>query len=177
MDLRKGWRLGTVIAATALVTAGTQYAVASSGDDAGTEAQTTVSAALGAQRVVVVREDAASTSSSTSFATLASAPVTIPAGQRGLLVARFSAESLCSGSTGWCSVRILVDGTEMVPQSGTDFAFDSPGDTWESHAVERVWSGTAAGTHTVTVQQAVVAGATSLRLDDWVFDVAYWRQA
>jgi hypothetical protein len=93
------------------------------------------------------------------------------------MVAHFSGEALCGGTSGYCSVRILIDGTEMIPNSGTDFAFDSPGDSWESHAMERTWSGATAGTHTFTLQRAVVGSASSFRLDDWVFDVQYWRQA
>jgi hypothetical protein len=141
----------------------------------GTDAQSTVSANKGAKRIVAVREDAASSTSSGSYVNLTSASVTIPTGT-GLMVAHFSSEALCSGSTGWCSARILIDGTEMVPQSGTDFAFASPGASYASNAMERTWNGAGAGTHTFTVQYAVVAGASTFRLDDWVFDVQYWKQ-
>src|SRR5688500_10048119 len=33
--------------------------------------------------------------------------VTVPAGERRMLLARFSAESACGGATGWCPVRIV----------------------------------------------------------------------
>ncbi len=176
MPHRKVLRLAVALTATALVGAGAQQALASGGDN-GSLVPSPASASLGAQRIVAVRESVASTTSSTTYVTLTSASVTIPSGQRGLMVAHFSGESLCGGTSGYCSLRILIDGTEMVPNSGTDFAFDSPGDSWESHAMERTWSGAAAGTHTFTLQRAVVGSASSFRLDDWVFDVQYWRQA
>jgi hypothetical protein len=140
---------------------------------------TTVTANMAARRITAVREDIASTTTSTTFVTLATASITIPSGQSGLITAQFTGESLCNGSGGWCSVRLLIDGTEMVPQSNTDFAFDSPGTTndWESHTVERTWSGAAAGAHTISLQWAVISGATSFRVDDWVLDVEFWRQS
>ena len=60
---------------------------------------------------------------------------------------------------------------ELNPRSGTDFAFDAPGDTWESHAIERTSPYLPAGRYRVKVQAGVVAGATSLRLDDWTLAV------
>jgi hypothetical protein len=100
----------------------------------------------------------------------------IPAGQRRMIDARFTAESLCSGG-GWCSVRIVVvrpNGglLELNPQSGTDFAFDSGAgaDNWESHAIERTSSYLPAGNYRVKVQAGTV-GANTLRLDDWTFAV------
>jgi hypothetical protein len=173
MKLGKKFRtaaLTTVIAVIGVMAV--QQAFAASD---GSNAQSTVSATKGAKRITAVREDAASSTTSTSFVTLSTASVTIPAGT-GLMVAHFSGEALCGGSSGWCSVRILIDGTEMVPQSGTDFAFAAVGNNFNSSAVERTWQGAAAGAHTFTLQYAVTAGATSFRLDDWVFDVEYWRQ-
>ena len=107
----------------------------------------------------------------------ATTTITVPRGTRRAIDARFSAESQCTGSGGWCSVRVLLirpNGTsiELNPRSGTDFAFDSAGsDNWESHAIERTSSFLGAGTYRVKVQAGVVAGASSLRLDDWTFAV------
>lgn len=85
--------------------------------------------------------------------------------------ARFSAESLCQGA-GWCAVRIIYSSnggvwTELAPQSGTDFAFDSDGDLWDEHSMERS-SATylPAGTIRVFVQ-AMRVSATAFRLDDY----------
>lgn len=90
---------------------------------------------------------------------------------RTVIDARFSAESLCQGG-GWCSVRIIYSSnggpwTELAPQSGVDYAFDSDGDLWDQHSVERS-SGVylPAGTISVVVQ-AMRVSATAFRLDDY----------
>jgi hypothetical protein len=107
--------------------------------------------------------------------------VTIAAGTVRMLDVRFAGESTCTGSTGHCSVRIVIvaaDGTvtELDPASGPDFAFDSAlgGDNWESHAMERTSRLLSAGTYRVQVQARVVS-ATSLRLDDWTLAVEVIR--
>ena len=86
----------------------------------------------------------------------------------GIVLARFSAESACRGSSGgWCSVRLLIDGQEMTPAVGSDFAFDSPTAAgFASHSMDRS-AVVQAGTHTVQIQYEVVGSATSVRLDDW----------
>ncbi|HEU0303854.1 MAG TPA: collagen-like protein [Gaiellaceae bacterium] len=115
-----------------------------------------------------------SSTSSTSFVDLAGAEETIavPTGETARLYVWFTAESICT-ATGWCSVRIIVDGTEIEPASGTDYAFDSgpsTTDEWEGHALARVSATLGAGSHVVKVQGAVV-GAGSLTLDDWALVV------
>lgn len=97
----------------------------------------------------------------------------IPA--RRIITGEFSAESQCQGG-GWCSIRILYSRnggplTELAPQSGTDYAFDSDGDQWDQHTVKRssaTW--VPAGTIRVVVQAQRV-GAASWRLDDYHFTV------
>ncbi|MCW2767053.1 MAG: hypothetical protein JWO11_3012 [Nocardioides sp.] len=102
-----------------------------------------------------------------------SVAVTVPPGG-GRILATFSAESACYGSSSYCNVRILVDGTEMDPVVGTDFAFDSTDNntetsgSWESHSTQRYSANLAPGSHTVTVQAAVTGATTSFRLDDGV---------
>ena len=135
---------------------------------------------LGAQRLVTVSHDAAKTTSSTSFQPVTGATIDVPAGTTARLVARFSAESQCNGgpSGNWCSVRILVDGTEMLPQSGLDFAFDSVGSSngfYQSLSMDRTSEVLSPGTHTVTVQWAVTNGSTVFRLDDYQLTVEEWR--
>lgn len=106
------------------------------------------------------------------------ASVTIPGGMNAYILARFTAESACTGPGGWCSVRIVIvhpNGVleELDPVVGTDFAFDTPeagqpnAFDYESHSVERSSRGLVAGTYRLKVQAGVVAGASSLRLDDW----------
>lgn len=98
--------------------------------------------------------------------------VTIPDGTSRLIDARFTAESQCTGGS-WCSVRIVTINnatgaiTELYPQTGTDFAFDSPSDNWEGHAIERNSRlFLPAGSYRVQVQSAKVGAATVFRLDD-----------
>jgi hypothetical protein len=136
-------------------------------------------------KVKVLRETAAQTTTSTSFVNLpgASTTITVPAGQKALILARFSAESNCSGGTvdDWCSARIMVGGSEGGPASGSDFAFDSVDSSetaacaadecgWESHSMDRSRGPLGPGTYKVKVQWRVVqfgGSAPTFRLDDW----------
>ncbi len=126
----------------------------------------------------------ATSTSSTSYVELptASAAITVPAGAAATLFISFSAESACSGAAGYCTARVVLDGNEVTPVAGDDFAFDSTDGgsegtgSWESHAIQRVATGVAAGAHTVTVQYAVTNAAATLRLDDWGFTVLALRQ-
>jgi hypothetical protein len=117
----------------------------------------------------------ATTSTFTAMANLQQT-VTVPAGGQRRLVATFSGESVCVGGAGpgWCSLRILVDGVELTPNVGSDFAFDSTdGGTegsasLESHSIQRFSANLAAGPHTVTVEASVQGAATSFGVDDMV---------
>ncbi len=97
---------------------------------------------------------------------------------RTILDARFSAESLCQGSSGWCSVRVIYSNnngpwTELAPASGTDYAFDSDGGLWDQHTVERSSAlYLPAGTTRVWVQ-AMRVGSTTFRLDDYHLAVGF----
>jgi hypothetical protein len=133
---------------------------------------------------VVTREDAASTSSSTSFVTIpgATALVSVTDGS-DLIMARFSAESACYNSTAntsgnWCSVRLMLKNrqtgamTELYPASGLDFAFDSTNAgaegaaSWESHSMDRsIRVGN--GSYYVVAERATTSTQVTFRLDDW----------
>ncbi len=124
---------------------------------------------------------APATTTSTSFVNLAGATETIavPTGETARIYAIFSAESFCTGgASDFCGVRITVDGNELNPAVGTDYAFDSTdnGDetaqSWESHAIARSSETLAAGNHAIQVQIRATTGAT-LRLDDWALVI--WR--
>jgi hypothetical protein len=160
-SLSRGRRVGLLGAiAVALVGVGVAsgVAVAASTGHSGTSIT----------RVAVTTQNAAAVFTSSTYTTVGTVGIFATAGQ--FVDARFTAESSCSGAgTGWCSVRILIDGVEAEPVSGTDFAFDDAGAStaFESHSVERVRSVTTSGTHTVTVQAASVLTALSFRLDDW----------
>lgn len=110
--------------------------------------------------------------------------VSVPSGSTRLLVANFTAESVCDGTSGnWCSVRIVARKSgsttkyEFYPRVvGPDyFGFDSPDGggsmtDWESHAISRARS-FPSGTWYVSVEASVVGSGTSLRLANWFFSV------
>jgi hypothetical protein len=138
------------------------------------------------ERVAIARETSATTSSSTSFVDIPGAAVSVfvPSGSSKLIMARYSAESACSGGTGsqYCSVRIVARNsatgaiTELQPASGLDFAFDSTdagretASSWESHSMDRS-NRLGAGSYTIRAQRAVTSSATAFRLDDWSLTV------
>jgi hypothetical protein len=111
---------------------------------------------------------------------------TVPAKQTNVFNARYTAESVCYGGPGWCSVRILMNGVETAPVVGIDFAFDSTSDGtassegWKGHAVDRskivTNNGTAPVTVTVLVQYSVTDSSINFRLDDWQFTVEQFKQ-
>lgn len=163
MNLKQFLRRPVVIAvaAAAILITGAGVAVAA----------TTVRAGTSVTRVTVLTQDAAAVYASASWTTIGSEALYATAGS--FIVTTFTAESACYGGSGWCSVRILVDGVEAQPAVGTDFAFDSTNggadgaSSWESHSVQRTQTvGTSAG-HTVTLQVATVGGGVVDRLDDW----------
>ena len=105
-------------------------------------------------QVKVVTEDAAQQTNSTTFVYIPGAVTTlsVPKGEKGLIPARFSAESACFGGTGAnnCSVMIVVVNnatgvqTEACPcNQFANFEFDSTGEgteileSQESHSMDR----------------------------------------
>lgn len=153
--------------------------MALAGLDAFVEAQgplahdTQINANKGGKRLVIQTKAGAVNFASAGFVQVTATGITIPAAQSGILVATFTAESDCNGGS-WCSVRIVCDGIELQPAVGTDFAFDAPGDSWDSNSVTRRTNVLTGGSHTCEVQTAQVGGS-NLRLDDWTFVVEYWR--
>jgi hypothetical protein len=114
---------------------------------------------------------------STSFVNVtATSSLSVGANKTGFLVATFTSESLCEGPSGWCSLRIRCDGVDLQPATGTTFAFDSPGDTFESNSMTRHSAVFTGGSHSCAVDAAVVSGATNFRLQDWTFEVEFWKQ-
>jgi hypothetical protein len=126
----------------------------------------------------------ATSTNSTSYVDLAGSSETfnVPAGETARIYAIFSAESVCSGGGAgppqrYCGARILVDGNELNPAVGNDYAFDSTdnGDegtlSFESHAIARSSETLSAGNHTVKVQIRTNVAATTFRVDDWALIV------
>lgn len=117
--------------------------------------------------------------SSTTFMDVPSAAgsVTVPAGRTAVVVAHFSAESLCSGGSAGdeCQIRVLLDGTPMQIDSEGASIFDSVDDgnslkSAESKSIVRYQENVGPGTHTVQVQDRVKAAdganAPTMRLDN-----------
>lgn len=171
--MRNGWRTASVALAAALVALVVQSAIAGP--------STTVSG-KSVSAVKVVRETNVQTISSTTLVDVAGASttITVPSKGKAIILARFSAESVCSGgapSPGTCSVRILIGGVEAEPAAGSDFAFDGTDNGTEgqysfaSHSMDRSRGPLGPGTYTVRVQATVSTVGIVFRLDDWSLTV------
>jgi hypothetical protein len=169
--MRHSWRTGGVAAALLVF--------ASLGVQVRAQDLLIVSSANeGAKRLRATNTTAPFFVTSGSFTTVTTESVTIPTSlNQALIVARFSGESLCSGASGgFCSVRILVDGVEMNPADSATYGFDSPGDDpLGGNSSERTSGILLAGTHIVTVQAAVLNGATQFGIDDWQLTLEVWQ--
>jgi len=101
----------------------------------------------------------------------AKAKITVPGGERAIILARFTAETVCfNDAPDFCSIRIRVGSREAKPSAGRDFHIDSNygGEGIESekgHAMDRSLE-VGPGTYTVKVQ-GLAMQTTDLRVDDW----------
>lgn len=97
----------------------------------------------------------------------ATATVDVPAGASGLIVARFTASSIC-GPSGGCNVRILIGGVEASPAlvSPWDSGVTDSSVDYEASALDRSRT-VGAGSHTIQVQAARGSGTTFYDLDNW----------
>ena len=103
------------------------------------------------------------------------ASITNPTPQHLLLIT-FNAETKCEGAaSSWCSIKILVNGVEAAPAVGSDFAFDSTGDDWESHMMQRSILAPAGGTSIIQIEASLQNGATSFRVDDYHTSFVFLR--
>jgi hypothetical protein len=139
-------------------------AVAVVGVPAAATALAAVSGSAGSITAVrVVSDNGLQETSSRTFVDIpgAATTITVPPGQRGLIVARFSAASQCGSlnpDDDGCFVRILVGGVEAQPSSAGAFDMaaccpnSSNGDAFESHQIERSLDALAPGSYPVRVQ-------------------------
>lgn len=192
MKIRKKWPIA-MLAALALAVIGVTAGMAASGNSlqqlVGAEASAVPSPSTvsgkSIKAVKVVRNAVPVTTQSTAFADVPGAKTTIrvPDGQRALILARFSAESLCTDSTnafkGWCGLRIYIGNAEGEPSDasdlGTPYAFDSDSsdatagggseDWYEGNSMDRSRV-VGAGLYTVKVQAAVLDPSIFFWLDD-----------
>jgi hypothetical protein len=178
-------RLLLLVGAMLLLSAGvfTGYAASQMKPDAGVQPfdhDALITANGGAKRLMVQQQDDATSITSTSFTQLTIDKISVPATGKYRVVARFSGESQCN-AVSWCSLRILVGGVEAFPQSGLDFAFDSPPGNcackpWSSNAIERTSAVINGGVGSVNVEVQVAAVSGGIwRLDDWSVSAELWK--
>lgn len=168
--LKQGWRRSAVMFVGVIAALGLTAGAA--------VALTTAHSATRMTQFQARTGDTAWTGAGTAWTDVPGAAIafSVPSGTSRMFQAEFTAESQCLGG-GWCSARVVIVNnatgatTELRPIVGTDFAFDSPADTWESHAMNRTSYYWGAGSYTVKVQVALVAGATYFRVDDWDYAV------
>jgi hypothetical protein len=140
------------------------------------------------QRVAIARENAGTpnTVRNTEFLDVPGAELQVsvpPGAQSRLVMARFSAESVCSGGTGpqACYLRIVARKTptgpiiaELQPSGGTIFDSTNAGSetlsSWESHSMDKSLR-FAEGDYTVSVQQRVTDSHVRFALNNWSFTV------
>jgi hypothetical protein len=153
---------------------------------AGTAAAVLTADAGGTQlRIDKRQQNAASSTNSTVFVDLpgAAVGVSVPANQSRLYDVPFFAETRCAGpgGGGWCSIRIIAVNvatgavTELRPQAGIDYAFDSDmagasDDLNEGHGMERsarLFGGSSGASYRIQVQRAVTNNTIAFTLDDW----------
>jgi len=144
----------------------------------------TFTANKGANKVKIQTNAFPSSTNSQTFTTLTSTTLSIPAGQTGRFVIRFSGESTCNGGNAGnrCELVIFVDGEQdnVNPIDQHTFDTDDTGDNYpEAHALERVSNVLGAGSHTIEIKWAVLnlmgGGNPTFTLDDWVFTIELWR--
>jgi hypothetical protein len=163
MSLRIRWRTVALISSTAVILLLVQSALASS------PATPTAVTAQGISGVTVVSE---ATSQTLTFDGLwddipgASATVAVPARwTSGLVLVQFTSSASCS--VNYCAVRILVDGIEATPASGTLGAFTV---SLEAHSMDR-WVVVGPGKHNVQAQWWTVRAGETFTLSDWTLVV------
>jgi hypothetical protein len=128
-------------------------------------------------QVKVVRDANPAETTSTSFVDVpgATATITVPAGTKALILARFSATSTCPGpaADAGCFVRVLIGGSEAFPAGVNISTFDKEtvvtdgNSPKQAHLIERSRGGLTGGNYVVQVQYAVPNVGATLALVNW----------
>lgn len=179
MSLSRLLRAAAISIATVIATVAVTTALARTGPTSSIAGRTVTA-------VRVVRDAIDNAYSETTTTTWTDFPgaattITVPSNQQALILVRFSGESSCAATssegTGYCSVRVLVNGVEAEPSDGDLFAFGVVSEgtfkEYESHSVDRSLGPLAPGTYTVKLQwkTTVYTGIVAMTLDDWSFTV------
>lgn len=148
---------------------------------------TDVSATKGAKRIAVVTGSSTTATTSTTVSDIpgATRTIVIPPSTTGLLLARFSGQSDCTGSTAGslCLVRLMYQKNgagQFLP------LVDAPG--WktfdsseassggrESHATEWVSGSLGPGSYEIKAQWSVQASGMTFDIDFWTLVAEWWR--
>ena len=165
-------RIIAIAAGIALIGAGVSVGVAIGATAAGRTA-----ASGGAiERVNVVRSTEIFNTGSKTFTTIpgATATITVPPGERALLVARFTTQEDCNvadlSPDGKCVARIVANSTEMKPASGgqtIDTVRAGRTTGVRSAAIDRSIGPVGPGTYTIKVQVRVTGNIVILEVTDW----------
>ena len=154
------------IAAVVSVIALLPQALAAFGTAVAPSAPTTV-AGKGVTQVKVVKDAGPVSTTSSNWLTVASTTVTVPSSTQALVLARFSAISTCTtttGSNGLCFARIQVGGVNATPSGFNIFDDDNDDpvvDTFEANSMDRSRGPLGPGTYTVAVQISTSTAASN----------------
>lgn len=151
---------------------GTQQAFAAIGAQGVSQ---TIQADLGAKRVVVKRSTGPSYfQADQSFHQLTTQKITVPSGQKGLVIARFSGSTYCTSNIGSCSMRMFIDGNRMLPGHDTYGMYILASNDWASTGMEASYGGLGPGEHQVKIE---FYSADGMGVTNWSLSLEYWRQS
>lgn len=172
--LRKVALIALVAVLSSAITLGARQAIAEIGPAAVSPA---VSADLGGQRVVVKRATGRHDYIGTDWKTFTTQKITVPAGQRGLVIARLTGSFACAYNTD-CMARIIIDDKFMYP--ALDGLIPEDPNDYQSFSIERSYGGLGPGEHQVRVEWKPAFLDDSpgyLASWDWSLTLEYWRQS
>jgi hypothetical protein len=178
---RSRWKLAAVITAAFLAGVLTIVAAGALSTPAGV---TRVSGGSNS-KIAIARGSAQAQTTDDTWGNLpgASVNIKIPKGEKAILLATFSGESICSGGAvaDECDVRVMFGSKEGKPgpaSPNNGAAFDSVGtsgaDYREMHAIQRSIGPLGPGTYTVKVQWETCCG-TTFTLNDWHLTVQSFK--
>lgn len=167
--------LGVVGVAAARSTPGAVEKSATSDAASGPNLVKRIGAAYPIRFVFYTTETVQTQKTGSTWSKLAGSNILVKVGGPGAIIfGRFTAESLCSGTSGYCSARIAFQrvgaATQyMEPNAGRDLLFDdSAGEGWESSSIEQVIpANVAAGDFNVWVE--ISTNGPTLTVDNWTF--------
>ena len=127
-----------------------------------------------AVKVVHAAGSSAVTTSSTTFQTLTSTSITVPAGTKAIILARFSGSAYCNGG-GFsnCEVKILIGGTNPTPGTETFGTQPASGSSegFQAGSMDRARGPLGPGTYSVKVLWHSSTGSATFYIAGWELTV------